>query len=277
MHQTITLLSIFLLYFKSGFSQHATAFAGDLLQLEERYFKAYSSEEKSTIALQKMNLYIREHAETDEQILDECKRVRINELEPEVQHTFLWNAALIYYIHQNYTRSSELLRQYIDTTHDTSTAAQLLYVLAANASPYDSIETSFLNGHILDIQTCLKNEKDNQHPSQRLNWVSYILPGGGMALKGYPKQASAAFVLNAGSGFVIYTLWQHALYANAIGYALLTAIKFYPGNITYTKKLIRKRTLRQLTKDAKNCHSKLEDLLTQFPIDFKKDSLLQMD
>lgn len=269
MRPIITLMSISLLCSRLSIAQDQTAFSSTLLQLEMQYYEAKTKSQKSRIALQKVNTYLSNHAELDEQIIGECKRIDVEELPSNEKSKYLWNSSLIYFLHQDFSKSTELLLKYQMLSKDTSQACQLLYLLAVSSSPYDSLQNSLLSTNVVEIYTCLQQEQAKDNHPNRYNWVSYIVPGGGMMLKGYPEKGSAAFGLNAGSALLIYALIHKGLYVNAFGYSMLTISKFYLGNINYTKKLVGKKAYKSKQKNAQVCHSKLEHLLEEYPIEFK--------
>jgi hypothetical protein len=162
------------------------------------------------------------------------------------------------------------MRAYQLMTKDTSSACQLLHILAVNSSPYDSLSEKDLSPQLMELYNCLATEKINlARQNTKYNWSSYIVPGSGMMLKGYITKGSTALLLNAGSGLLVYSLFKHALYFNSFGYALLTISKFYVGNNVYTRKLIPKKKYELQKIKLSICHAQLNEFLIQHPIEFK--------
>jgi hypothetical protein len=88
-------------------------------------------------------------------------------------------------------------------------------------------------------------------------------------LKGYYVKGATSLVLNTGAFYLFYMLAKNALYANAVGYSLLTLVKFYQGNLVYSQKLVSKRIFKKQRIVNEKCHQQLEQLLMANPINFK--------
>jgi len=254
----------------SANAQQSDSIGDALLRLEKQYYVSHSAEEKTHLSLQKMYTYIQNHLESDEQCLIECKRINPDYLNAEERQLYLWNAALVYFLHNDFAVSVDAMRAYQLMTKDTSSACQLLHILAVNSSPYDSLSEKDLSPQLMELYNCLATEKINlARQNTKYNWSSYIVPGSGMMLKGYITKGSTALLLNAGSGLLVYSLFKHALYFNSFGYALLTISKFYVGNNVYTRKLIPKKKYELQKIKLSICHAQLNEFLIQHPIEFK--------
>lgn len=254
----------------SANAQQSDSIGDALLLLEKQYYVSHSAEEKTHLSLQKMYTYIQNHLENDEQCLIECKRINPDYLNAEERQLYLWNAALVYFLHNDFAVSVDAMRAYQLMTKDTSSACQLLHILAVNSSPYDSLSEKDLSPQLMELYNCLATEKINlARQNTKYNWSSYIVPGSGMMLKGYITKGSTALLLNAGSGLLVYSLFKHALYFNSFGYALLTISKFYVGNNVYTRKLIPKKKYELQKIKLSICHAQLNEFLIQHPIEFK--------
>jgi hypothetical protein len=270
MRPTIILFYIILLCIHKSFAQPADSVSLQLLSLEKQYYQTTDPTAKTQIAMQKMQVYIDNHIEGQSQCLGECSRVDtayVNEID---KRRYLWNAALMYFLHKDYAHSTDLLLSYKQRYQDTSTSLQLLYVLSAQRSPYDHIVQVELNAAMQELYTCLSAESQQaQKKKTQYDWCAYIVPGSGMVLKGYPAKGAASFLLNAASAFWVVALLQKGLYVNAFSYGILTTSKFYAGNIQYTKKLSRRKENRKHNLVMSRCHQQLETWLVQYPINFK--------
>lgn len=271
MRQIFILLNIFLWFSNSIFSQSTKEDSTKLLELEWSYYQSNNSIEKSNIAFKKFSLYINSQLEHHPGILAECERITSENLNIEDQKKYLWNASMIYFMHNNFSRSSELLNKYRIMTNDSSIAFQLLYILSLHNSPYDSISKLGLHNEILELVSCFEQtDSSNLHTKNNFNRYSYVIPGSGMILKGYPLQGTNAFVINGLSGLLIYILLKKTLYINAIGLGMLTIAKFYIGNLNYTRKLLRKKVFKEQREATIQCHTQLELLIQSNPIEFHK-------
>ncbi len=270
MLRTIILLCTILICISSANAQQSDSIGDALLRLEKQYYVSHSAEEKVQLSLQKMDTYIQYHSEHDEQCLNECKRINPDYLHAEEKQRYLWNAAILYFLHNDFANSVDAIRAYQLMTKDTSSACQLLHILAVNSSPYDSLSEIDLSPELKELYNCLATEKINLAKQNTIyNWCSYIVPGSGIMLKGYITKGSTALLLNAGSGLLVYSLFKHALYFNSFGYALLTISKFYVGNNVYTRKLVPKKKYESQKIKLSICHAQLNEFLTQHPIDFR--------
>ena len=270
MRRTIILLFTILICFSSSSAQQADCIGDVLLQLEKQYYVSHSAEEKTQISLQKMYAYIHYHLESDEECLIECKRINPDYLNAEEKRRYLWNGAILYFLHNDFASSVDAIRAYQLMTKDSSSACQLLNILAVNSSPYDSLTEKDISPQLMELYNCLTTEKINlSKQNTKYNWCSYIVPGSGMMLKGYITKGSTALLLNAGSGLLVYSLFKNALYFNSIGYALLTISKFYVGNNVYTRSLVPKKKYESQKIKLAICHEQLNEFLTQHPIDFR--------
>lgn len=270
MRPTIILFYIILLCIHRSLAQTVDSASVKLLDLEKQYYQTTDHVARTQIAMQKMQVYIDEHIESQSQCLGECNRVDTAYVNEVDKRRYLWNAALMYFLHKDYARSTDLLLSYKQLYRDTSTSLQLFYVLSAQRSPYDPIVQVELNAAMQELYTCLLAETQQaQKKKTQYDGCAYIVPGSGMALKGYPAKGAVSFLLNASSALLVLALSQKGLYVNALSYGILTTSKFYAGNIQYTKKLSRRIENRKHNLVMSQCHQQLETWLVQYPINFK--------
>jgi hypothetical protein len=241
-----------------------------LMQLEKDWYLSKSPVEKTKISFKRLQLFTFNHLENEEECLDECKRINSFFLSEHETQLFYWNAAIIYMIHADYVKSLEHIQRYKQLIPNTTMVSNLLELLAINKSPYDSINVMQINPELKDLHNCLIYEEVMQQKKGR-NYIlsSYIIPGSGLILKGYYIKGATSFLLNSGGLYLLYILAKNNLYANAVGYSLLTLMKFYQGNLVYSQKVIAKRDFKKQRGINEKCHQQLEQLLMANPINFK--------
>ena len=241
-----------------------------LMQLEKNWFLSKSDTEKTKISFKRFQLFTIIHLENELECLDECNRIKPIYLSEKESQIYYWNAAMVNMIHANYVKSLEYIQQYKKATQDTTLAPGLLELLAINKSPYDSIQSLKINIGLKELYRCLLYENEKQQKKGR-NYIlsSYIIPGSGLMLKGYYVKGATSLILNSSGLYLLYILAKNNLYANAIGYSLLTLVKFYQGNLVYSQKVIAKRDFKKQRGINEKCHQQLEQLLMANPINFK--------
>ena len=271
MRLTIILFSLFLICTnKKLTAQNLDSSKYVLMQLEKDWYLSKSPAEKTKISFKRLQLFTFNHLENEGECLDECNRIKTIYLSEYETQLFCWNAAIVYMIHSDYVKSLEHIQRYKLLTQDTTMVSNLLELLAINKSPYDSIQTLQVNRDLEELHSCLIYEEGMQQKKGR-NYIlsSYIIPGSSMMLKGYYVKGATSLVLNTGAFYLFYVLAKNALYANAVGYSLLTLVKFYQGNLVYSQKLVSKRTFKKQRLVNEKCHQQLEQLLMANPINFK--------
>ena len=271
MRLTIILFSLFLICTnKKLTAQNLDSSKYVLMQLEKDWYLSKSPAEKTKISFKRLQLFTFNHLENEEECLDECKRINSFFLSEHESQLFYWNAAIVNMIHADYVKSLEHIQRYKQLAHDSTMVSNLLELLAINKSPYDSINAMQINKELKELHNCLIYEEEMQQKKGR-NYIlsSYIIPGSGMMLKGYYVKGATSLVLNTGAFYLFYMLAKNALYANAVGYSLLTLVKFYQGNLVYSQKLVSKWNLKKQRIVNEKCHQQLEQLLMANPINFK--------
>lgn len=167
-----------------------------------------------------------------------------------------YNAAL-YFLKQQQLEKARywwalFLQMDTDSTCTSSWMALMLYDTVSASVPNQSVDWNA-------CQSCwqLKPPSSNLRLEKWRKGSSYVLPGLGMFLKGYPKEALISFGLNAGAGYLVYNMFQRKLYWNSIGFASMFLFKFYSGNIRLSEKLVPRQRNRQYNKTADACRHRL--------------------
>jgi hypothetical protein len=271
MQQIIMVVSIFLLCSNNASAQINDEAQSVLWKLEKKYFQATNEVIRSTIAYEKALTYLKFHAEADSQCYNEFKRVDAHLFGEKKRCQFLWNAAMVYLIHDDFVESMRSMQAYQLQTGDTTVQANLLAVMSFLNAFSEENDSLFIAHNMESMFQCLLAEKDFERRRDRgYAYASYVMPGVGMMLKGYYLQGTTSLLLNVGSGALVYSLIRKHAYGNALGYALLTIFKFYQGNVMYTKKLVSKRRIKKRIGQMQTCHQQLQALLMAYPIQFKE-------
>ena len=270
MRTIIILLLTTLLCTNNIVAQTSTNINIELLSLEKQYFAATNLQQKTNIAFAKMQLFIKNNLANN----PECEQ-EINRIDPELlskpnQDIFYWNATMVSILGSKSNKAHDFILKYQSQNKDTSTNCQLLQLMTSFNTDDSIVADKNWQPIITNIYNCHQQEINfAEQRKEKYNWTSYIIPGAGMAIKGYYIKASSAFLINSASAFLIVELIKNGLYINAFGYGMITIAKFYSGNLLLTKKLIPVKKHATQTKDMSDCKKKLDTLLQEYPIEFK--------
>lgn len=245
--------------------------AGPLVQWEYQYWKTNSKKEHTALAVQRIQWMIQHGLDTTTACYEEMSRIYVDQItSTELKQTMSWNMALVSTIHDDYDLAWSHLQRYYSMTSDTSNPVRLLSILLSSKLTLDSTETIGFVHPWPELEQCLLKENQGIDSSYKkyTTW-SFVLPGAAMVAKGYTGKGITSFLLNIGSGIGVYALARAGLYGNAIGYAVLTVFKFYPGNLRLTRKLVPKKYLSVRNKKQRDCYEQMERLLQKYPIGYK--------
>jgi hypothetical protein len=266
----ITSLCIILLSLKV-LSQ--TSLNDSLLLYELQYFNTSNDSIKQQIVSEKINLYLR-HNITDERVINEIRRTKINFFENSQQQNFFWNAGILMYLNSDELSAQHYLSMYHKISGDTSTVFHLASALAVKQ--YDTVK---FNRH---LQILSKRDSSFSSLNCFLNLYNYnrkhinfylvssaLLPGSGTIMNGYPLKGILSLALAAGSAYGVVSLIENALYFNAFFWGSGVGLKLYAGNIKLTETSFYKREELHKSKIAKACADNLKDVLIKYPLLYK--------
>lgn len=246
-----------------------------LLDLEKQIYYTSNDTLKAELLLKKTHVYLDTHA-NDSLLLNEMDRVNwrlISDSGKLVNH--LWNASVLSFLYKKHYQALNYLSQYKEVNQaDTSVNSQLLEALILMNIDSTKLITFLSNkkhsDSLLQDVRCYISIIDYHKKGKALYQTSSaIIPGSGMLALGKPKQAITSLLLNAGTAYAVYALFQNNLYFNAVTWGLVLTQKFYLGGIRLTGKLFDEKEAKNKSKLSYQCENKIKLLLLKYPINYK--------
>jgi hypothetical protein len=175
---------------------------------------------RAQLIIQKTNTYIRHNA-INENLLHEIERVNTALITDKLLlKTFLWNAALSYYLQQKHSESFNYISHYNDACNDTllnNTLIQCLLLMQLdNERMLQKVSIAAQQDTSFNALTCYMQVLQYELRKNKYVTASAILPGTGMFMLGKPVQGINSLLLNAGTIVLGGALWRNGLYFNSL-------------------------------------------------------------
>ncbi len=268
---------IFLLYISINFINFVNGqndVESRLMLLEKEYFISENDTVRNQILVSKIEFLLIDNV-VSPRVLEEVKRVEYDFLEEKQQRDFLWNAALISYLNKDTYYALYFLDRYEEECNDVSTEKELLklliYVSYDTSKAQQIIDTISKIDKDLNCLNCLNYIQNVESKHQKFaEIISYIIPGSGMLLQGDLLKGSTTLALNTTVVLIIRWMFLQHQYLNMISWGTNLIQKFYLGNIRLTQRMIENKNNRIRKKAADSCQANLENILKQYPLEFKK-------
>lgn len=246
-----------------------------LLDIEKKIYTASNDTLKATLILKKTQVYLHHHY-NDSILLLEMDRLHWNLITDSNQiKDYLWNAALLNLLNKRYHRAYHYFENYQSINHyDTSTVSQFFKALILMNIDSEKLN-SFLNeNQILDSLffnlKCYQSSIEYQKKGKSMYQVfSAIIPGSGMLALNKPQKGITSLLLNTGTAYTIYALFQNNLYFNAVTWGIVLTQKFYLGGIKLTGNLFDENENTYKYNNSSKCEEKVKQLLLKYPINYK--------
>ena len=250
------------------------SFNNELLLLEQKIYTCRNDTERIVYNVQKFDLFI-SNKDYSTDALKEAKRIDYELIRDTISRfRFLWNASLVANLNNDKSLASYYYKQYRQISNDTSIQSYLLSVLINNG--YDTIEVSnslqklAVNDKNFNLLKCMNNMYEYTIKNKILYPIaSALIPGSGSMMNGDIGKGTASLLINSVSAYAIYILIQNNLYLNAILWGAALGLKFYIGNIKLTTVLVDEKESRKKNTLAVDCKCVLNNLLIQYPVEFK--------
>jgi hypothetical protein len=261
-------IKLTLLFTSSLIGQDSLNF--DLLKLEEQIFYAQNDSIKNDFYLEKFNFSICNNL-GKEKLLFELNRVQEGLLiDSNERANYLWNAAIVTKLNEEFTYSNMYFDAYLKETQDTSNDIKILGLVIKSeidSATYSSFYNEYIHDSAFKCMDCLRGLTNYVLPNKRAYvMASTLLPGLGTMLTGDVYNGFGSLVLVPGSVIGVFQLWNGGLYINAVtwGYALIP--RLYLGNTSLTSHKVELLEKRKLNKLADECKSLYGNKLILFPI-----------
>lgn len=245
-----------------------------LLIYEYAYFKCANEADRQEILIKKVDLYLKQDI-TDKRVLFDIERVKIELVSDTVKKkSFLWNAALVFYLNGETEPSVSYLNRYEELSADTSTECYLLSILTNkyrdSGLVKQRIEKLTRRDKIFERLNCFSHVINYERKCLNFYLLSSVLvPGSGTIMNGEVLKGIVSLALAAGSVYGIVSLIEYGLYINAALWGTGVGLKFYTGNIKLTEAAFYRAEGRKKNKLAESCELNLEQILKKYPITLK--------
>lgn len=243
-----------------------------LLLLEHKVYAETNDTLKNGYLVQKIQMYITSNVLT-ETVLVDVNRVDQHHLADSLQERYFWNAALLFYLNNDYRKSHLFLNSYIKKSGDTSVETRLFALLAAR---FDATYFKAKLAELVQVSDsfacliCLQDQYAQADKHLRIKKVaSAILPGLGTIFNGYPVKGTFSLIFTASTVVLSYALFKNSLYINGFSWGLPLFQRFYVGNIRLTERSSDANMRRKKVNELKPCERDLQHLLNLYPINFK--------
>ena len=243
-----------------------------LVDFEKHYIRAQNDTVKNQILLEKFNYYIVNQNYGDE-VFNLGKRIDITYLSKNIHYSnYLWNMALLGYIHEELNFAKSYVSLYANQSKDTSVYIRLINLLIYK-NDNQMFEKTMVDlvkyDSIFNQLKCLNFTNDNKELSNKYVRYSKIIPGLGTFLTGEKKKGMVSFFITGLTTLSVLELVKHQLYFNAIGFTLVYWLKFYQGNVYLTKDIIEKKEKEKENDSINSCEVVLRKILLKYPLNFK--------
>jgi hypothetical protein len=244
-----------------------------LLYYELKYFNS-GTPPKQRYLIHKINLYLRYDLNSPN-VVNEIRRVDHRLIDDTLMRgKFLWNGAVVSYLHGERELSANLLSNYGVLTKDTGMMYKFLTVLVHKY--HDTVRVN-CNIHALALRDSIFRDlgcftQAALYERRHLNLYrisSAIVPGSGIIMNGNVGKGILAMTLTAASVYGVVALINAGVYINAALWGTGLGLKFYTGNIRLTEKVFKEKELKQKNKLATSCELKLVKILEKYPVNLK--------
>jgi len=241
-----------------------------LMQLEYSIFLQKNDSAKKSLKYQKINLCIlnQNYHRAYEEIQ---KVIDSQEKDTLIRRWLLWDKTLLAYLNDDVFQAYQNYNNYINYTKDSSISSLIMGWLIYQDLEFE--DSNMFEMAILKRDSSfqkifsLKRHKENDSKYKLAKISSWILPGMGMFILGYPIKGINAFIINAAWEVGIIVLIQHQLFFNAVFLGITWGVqKFYMGNVRLTKKIIRYKQSQNIQDIRKHQHTVLKDVLIKYPL-----------
>ena len=241
-----------------------------LMQLEYSIFLQKNDSAKKSLKYQKINLCIlnQNYHRAYEEIQ---KVIDSQEKDTLIRRWLLWDKTLLAYLNDDVFQAYQCYNNYINYTKDSSISSLIMGWLIYQDLEFE--DSNMFEMAILKRDSSfqkifsLKRHKENDSKYKLAKISSWILPGMGMFILGYPIKGINALIINAAWEVGVIVLIQHQLFFNAAFLGITWGVqKFYMGNVRLTKKIIRYKQSQNIQDIKKHQHTVLKDVLIKYPL-----------
>ena len=266
----IIIIFIFVSINRVLIAQQIDSLSVRLMQLEFSIFLQNNDSIKRLLKYQKINLCILK--QNYYKAYEEVKRINDSEEKDSLlKRLLLWDKTLLCYLNDDIFQAYQNYNNYINYTKDSSISSLIMgWLICRDLGFEDSKEFEIA---ILKRDSSfqkifsLKMHKKNELKYKLAKISSWVLPGMGMFILGYPIKGISALIVNTSWEVGVIILIQNQLFFNAAFWSILWGVqKFYMGNVRLTKKIISYKETQNLKDIRKQQHAIMKEVLIKYPI-----------
>lgn len=266
----IIIIFIFVSINRVLIAQQIDSLSVRLMQLEFSIFLQNNDSIKRLLKYQKINLCILK--QNYYKAYEEVKRINDSEEKDSLlKRLLLWDKTLLCYLNDDIFQAYQNYNNYINYIKDSSISSLIMgWFIYQDLGFEDSKEFEIA---ILKRDSSfqkifsLKMHKKNELKYKLAKISSWVLPGMGMFILGYPIKGISALIVNTSWEVGVIILIQNQLFFNAAFWSILWGVqKFYMGNVRLTKKIISYKETQNLKDIRKQQHAIMKEVLIKYPI-----------
>ncbi len=236
-----------------------------ILNLERQIRKSKIDSTKSALHWEKIVWLCKEDSLSISSLQREASFINTSYFNSEKQDSIYWAKAVIAYLNNLSSAQNEMIN-YLNIQKRINLNAEILCLAMDVKFNNNTLHKFIKDTSLLNLYFSFKSLPKRKFQTGA-GIFSAILPGSGMFIKGYPKKAMGAFILNTSS--IIFTLYllKNNLYMNAATWGANSFVRFYLGNIMLTNKLKNKKNYNKYEKEFLKSLNQLELLLNHHKIE----------